>query len=125
MKQTLSLLLLIATLVVTGQDNNQTREGTISYITTQSIYVKFSSTEHLSEGDTLFIKSGDSRIPALQIKNLSSLSCVCIPILKKDYKLADVVYANLGAATLSNTIQEASATDQLQTTVLQAQDPIV
>jgi len=49
--------------------------------------------ENISEGDTLYIKRGDKEIPALQVKNLSSISCVCIPLLTEALKLSDPVYA--------------------------------
>ena len=46
--------------------------------------------ENISEGDTLYIKQGDKEIPALQVKNLSSTSCVCIPLIQPvDFKVSD------------------------------------
>ncbi len=88
----LILLILVAGPNIFGQQN---RDGKVTYITSQHIYVKFNSTEHLSEGDTLYIKQGGEEVPALQIKNLSSISCVCIPLLSIPFKVSENVYANM------------------------------
>ena len=79
----LTLIFLVAGLNVLGQDQNEIREGKVSFITTQSVYVKFSSMERISAGDTLYIKQGETYVPALQIKNLSSISCVCNPLVSR------------------------------------------
>jgi len=47
----------------------------------------------ISEGDTLYIRQGDIDVPALQIKNLSTVSCVCVPLLTDAFKVSDDVYA--------------------------------
>ncbi len=62
--------LLILFILVAGQNSfgQESREGTVTYITSQHIYVKFNSTENLSEGDTLYIRQGNNDVPALQIK---------------------------------------------------------
>ena len=88
----LILFILVAGLNSFGQEN---REGKVTYITSQHIYVKFNSTEDLSEGDTLYIKQGGKEVPALQIKNLSSISCVCIPLLSNAFKVSERVYADI------------------------------
>jgi hypothetical protein len=98
--------MLVAGLNVMGQDQNEIREGKISFITTQSIYVKFRSMESISEGDTLYYKQGDTYVPALQIKNLSSISCVCNPVVTRSFKVSDAVYAKLGPGTNPEKIQE-------------------
>lgn len=55
-------------------------EGTVSYVTSQHVYVKFASTKGLTAGDTLFLKQQGKLAPALRIVSLSSLSCVCEPL---------------------------------------------
>ena len=52
-------------------------QGTVSYVTPQSVYVKFSSTGAISVGDTLFTGSGDAARAALVVEGKSSLSCLC------------------------------------------------
>ncbi|MFH1196822.1 MAG: hypothetical protein V1720_14055 [bacterium] len=53
----------------------QRREGEISFISSQNIYVKFESTDGISEGDTLFLNKGNTLLPAVFVKFLSSQSC--------------------------------------------------
>lgn len=61
---------------VFAQKVNQITPGEVSYITTANIYVRFESTEFLSVGDTLFAEKEGRLLPALVVKNLSSLSVV-------------------------------------------------
>lgn len=79
---------------LSGQEG---QEGEVSYITSQHVYVKFSSMEGISEGDTLYFKKGDKEVPVLQVKNLSSMSCVCIPLLSSGFKVGASIYAKLDA----------------------------
>jgi hypothetical protein len=66
-------------------------EGTVSYISSQNIYVKFKSTEGLAVGDTLFLKKGETVVPALVVNSLSSISCVCTPISSEPIAVADKI----------------------------------
>jgi len=66
-------------------------DGTVSFITSQSIYVKFRSTAGISIGDTLFIRQGDKLLPALQVNNLSSMSVVCAPIGNTQFFVNDKI----------------------------------
>ncbi len=36
--------------------------GTVSYVSSQNVYVKFSSTEGINIGDTLFLKNGENLV---------------------------------------------------------------
>lgn len=76
-----------------GQTQSIPEEGTISYITTQNVYVKFSSTKNIAIGDTLYVKKGEELIAALKVNNLSSISCVCTPISNLTFKVSDAVMA--------------------------------
>lgn len=69
-------------------------EGSVSYITSQSIYVKFKSTDGIAAGDTLFLKQGENAIPAMTVSNLSSISCVCSPFTGLAIKAGDIIIAN-------------------------------
>lgn len=88
---TLLLALLLLETLATGQ---QILEGRISYITTQHIYVRFSSTMGLNDGDTLFLKE-NQEVPALVILNHSSTSCVCKPLLDSNFRMSDPVIGRL------------------------------
>lgn len=94
MKYFLSILILfIAGLSLKSQTNNDLVEGTVSYKTSQNIYVKFKSTENIDIGDTLFIKQGDVLLPSLIVTNKSSLSCVCSPVSTAELSVNDVLIA--------------------------------
>lgn len=60
--------------IVFAQDIER-REGTITYLTKQNIYVEFAKTEGVNTGDTLFIFRQSMRVPAVLIKFISSRSC--------------------------------------------------
>ncbi len=92
MKHVLSFfLLLFLGLNLKGQTMGEAKEGTVSFVTSQNVYVKFQSTDNIAAGDTLFIIKDTNRIPALIVKDLSSISCVCIPISAKTLTVADKV----------------------------------
>jgi len=95
MKQILLLIILFSLplLNLIAQTDNEPLEGTVSYVTTQNVYVRFESTQTISEGDTLFLKENGKLLPVLQVKNLSSISCVCTPLTEKKFKVSDRIYA--------------------------------
>ena len=105
------LFILVTGLNIFGQEK---REGKVTYITSQHVYVKFSSMEDITEGDTLYIQQGGKDVPALQIKNLSSISCVCLPLLTDAFKVSDKVYAKLVVEITSASIGEQVAIDPSQ-----------
>lgn len=67
------LLLILAGTTLRGQES---LEGKVTYLTSQHVYVRFSSTAGLADGDTLLVSGS----PALVILNHSSTSCVCEPL---------------------------------------------
>ena len=84
-----------------GQAQSAFEEGTVSYITSQSVYIKFKSTKNITVGDTLYVKQGSELLPALKVNNLSSISCVCSPLSSIDFKLSDVVVVKLKPIIIS------------------------
>ena len=84
-------IFLFLCLNLSGQTQGEEKNGTISYITSQSVYVKFESTENIAVGDTLFSIKDQKKIPILIVKELSSISCVCTPISSKQLAVNDVV----------------------------------
>ncbi len=97
--------LLVAGLSLVGQDINTSNEGVVSYVTSQNVYVKFKSTKHISVGDTLYVSSDGKLIPALQVNNLSSISCVCVPISSLKFKVNDSLISK-GKLTIAKTSDE-------------------
>ncbi len=92
MKYTSYILIVILAIIsqtLTGQEIGKTSQGEVSYVTQQSVYVRFESTEGLKVGDTLFQIKDNVLLPALIINNLSSISCVCKPIGITELKVGD------------------------------------
>ncbi len=92
MKYMFSIFIFMVTgLCLKGQVVDQSSGGTVSYITSQNIYIKFKSTENLAVGDTLFVQKGETIIPALVVTNLSSISAVCRPISSISFAVNDAL----------------------------------
>ncbi len=70
---TFIFFLIIAEFNLMGQSSDEYQEGKISYITSQNVYVKFSSTKGIQEGDTLLISQNSNYLPALKVNNPGSL----------------------------------------------------
>jgi hypothetical protein len=85
-----------------GQNQTGVLDGSVTYITSQSVYVKFSSTDKIRAGDTLFIKQGETVVPAMKVKDLSSVSCVCVPLSAITFKVGDKVYFKPGPSRETN-----------------------
>ncbi len=84
-------ILLSLTIGSTAQTIVQPIVGNISYISGNSVYVRFGSTEKISVGDTLFLKQGEKSKPVLVVDNKSSISCVCSSISGVELKVGDVI----------------------------------
>lgn len=61
---------------VFGQPFYDEIQGNVSYISTQNVYVKFTSTKGIEIGDTLYLSQNNKLIPALVVNNKSSISCI-------------------------------------------------
>jgi len=79
------MIVMIVCSCVYGQDTAIVIEGTVTFITSKNIYVKFNNTKMIKIGDTLKIANS---IPCLLVSNKSSSSVVCTKIndcnLEKD-----------------------------------------
>lgn len=80
--------------VLLGQNTRNKVEGVVSYVSSQNVYVKFTSTESISEGDTLYMMVDGNYQPALKVKNLSSISCVCTPLISRKFTTNDQIFTN-------------------------------
>lgn len=72
-----------------AQQQEAALEGSVSYISSQNIYVKFDSTEGLQQGDTLYMQRENQTIPVLIIQQLSTISCVAKPINEEVFSVGD------------------------------------
>lgn len=81
------LIGILAAPFIQAQTQNGVTEGTVSHITSSSVYVRFGSTSSISKGDTLFISSDSKRVPVLIVEAVSSLSTVC-KLISPEIKLS-------------------------------------
>ncbi len=89
----LSFYLTCTVFPVLSQEVQSKIEGSVSYISGHNIYVKFTSTAGIEDGDTLFLSKNDILIPALVVQNHSSVSCLCKPIGDVPFNVSDVISA--------------------------------
>jgi hypothetical protein len=82
----------VLTVELAGQNATENVAGKVSFISSQNIYVKFTSTIGISAGDTLFKISDGRQIPVLKVINLSSTSCVCTSISSTTFSIADQIF---------------------------------
>src|SRR5512133_3839669 len=93
MRSALAVFLIIITgTALKGQNMPEPMEGTVSFVTSQNVYVKFTQTQTIQNGDTLFIKQGTSLIPVLVVKEHSSMSVVGEPISSRPLVVNDKIY---------------------------------
>jgi hypothetical protein len=91
----LMFILLQASFLLKAQDNRIQVTGEVSYITGQSIYVKFKNTAGIENGDTLYTQNNEQFIPVLLVKHQSSISCLCNPLGETDFKVGDQVFGQV------------------------------
>jgi len=92
----LLILIIVFGVELKGQTIAVNLPGQVSFISTQNIYVKFKSTEGIFAGDTLFVPSQGILKPVLKVSNLSSTSCVCIPLNNESLHVGDLIIARQG-----------------------------
>lgn len=86
----LSVLLLSASICL-SQGNGNTLQGKVTYITSNSVYVRFADTGNINVGDTLKVPRGSTATACLIVKNKSSSSCVATPVKGCDLKVGDLI----------------------------------
>ena len=92
MKYFFCILLLVFICFLNGQAQTALEKGTVSFVSSRNVYVKFASTESLHVGDSLFVRQNGVLIPALIVSNKSSTSAVCSPMFKKKMKVGDELF---------------------------------
>lgn len=88
MRITKAILILVFTfsvLLYSQEVTYEVKEGRVTFLSSQFIYVNFQNTNDINEGDTLFIKNKNTLVPALKVKYISSTSAACEKI--SDYKI--------------------------------------
>lgn len=97
MKQILLLILLSGLLFTQAfsQSTSSNAEGSVTFITSQNVYVRFTSTEGIQQGDTLKQNINGRLQPALVVNSKSSTSCVCTPLAGIKVKVNDKISASI------------------------------
>ena len=117
MKYILSLFLFLYLMsALSAQDVKDFKEGSVSFISSQNVYIKFASTENISIGDTLFSKEGSELVPAMVVTNLSSISCVCTSLISKEWKVGEQVVSKQRVKAPSQPVNEQVVADNAAAT---------
>jgi hypothetical protein len=85
--------LLSYTLSYSQTEKKTLLEGSVTFVSSQYVYVKYENTEGIEEGDTLFTRAQDRYSPALIVKFISSSSTACYKIIEKDFLLNEKLFA--------------------------------
>jgi len=72
----LLLFYIFISLATFSQSNYVELKGSVSFISSEHVYVKFVNTDGIQIGDTLFISKNNRLEPALIVNDLSSISCI-------------------------------------------------
>ncbi len=89
------LFLVVSFTFSQGRNQFEKRYGTVSYISSQNIYVKFQITDSISIGDTLFYAKGDLTVPSVIVRYISSKSCAGEKIGNIEFKIEDKLFARI------------------------------
>lgn len=92
------LFLTLAVSETSAQESANLKEGKVSYITGENIYVRFASTEQIENGDTLFVQNENGLVPALLVNHRSSISCLCSVLGDHKFSVDDVIYGRMSNA---------------------------
>lgn len=88
------LLFLLGWVTNSSAQNEPARiQGTVSFVSSRNVYVKFATTEGISINDTLFLDNNGALRPALQVENKSSTSTVCKPLTEQTFSIGTPIWA--------------------------------
>ncbi len=94
MKKILYILFLVLSVNLLAQVQRDTLiAGTVSFISSQNVYVKFDNTDGIDIGDTLFVKDGSVLTPVILVNHKSSTSCAGISLNGITFKVSDPLFA--------------------------------
>ena len=94
MKFNLLLVFLIIAVSLSAQNNENLIKGSISFISSQHVYVQFTNTEGIQPGDTLYLIQNNKPKPVLVVSSLSSISCACKAIGVQNLSLNTAILAS-------------------------------
>lgn len=91
-----TILALLFTFALHGQSEGEWLQGTVSFLSSRNVYVKFSSTKNIEIGDSLYTRQRGQYLPALIVDNRSSTSTVCTPIFQEGpTQVGDIFFARV------------------------------
>ena len=93
MKFKILLILISIQLGVLAQNTDSMLKGSVSFISSQNIYVQFVNTSGIQTGDTLFVMNANKFEPALIVTNMSSISCIGYAINNKKLIISNSLFA--------------------------------
>lgn len=95
MKRIQSIIFLIVIVVssLSAQEASMEVEGTITYLSSQNVYIKFFSAKKIKPGDKLFIRKGDNLLSVILVENCSSVSVVGKSTGVEQLKVGDKIIA--------------------------------
>ena len=79
-------------LAIHSQEPGDLVMGTVTFVSSDKVYVKFNSTKDIIEGDTLIVSNPNGFQPCLIVQNKSSNSVVCNTIFKCELQQKDLVF---------------------------------
>lgn len=79
-------------LAIHSQEPGDLVMGTVTFVSSDKVYVKFNSTKDIIEGDTLIVSNPNGFQPCLIVQNKSSSSVVCNSIFECELQQKDLVF---------------------------------
>ncbi len=80
--------------------------GSVTFKTSQNIYVRFASTRGIQPGDTLYTEAGDKGRPVVVVTQTSSTSCVGLPLAGAILDVGTPLYVRRFAAPEPETMPD-------------------
>lgn len=77
---------------VFAQDTAVFREGAVSFVTAENVYVRFITARGIRPGDTLYIVENNRHEPAMVVLSISSVSTLCKALHDKSLKAGDLAF---------------------------------
>lgn len=87
------IILFCPCIKILSQHSEIVKIGTVSYLSSQLVYIKFEETEGIEIGDTLFIIQDNLKKPALIVNFKSTTSLACKRVDQFDIKPGDNLFA--------------------------------
>lgn len=78
------LILWVLTGTLAYAQHSRLVEGTVSYVTSSSVYVRFENTQNLTPKDTLMVMINNQWVKSLIVQNVSSKSCITTNFVKNE-----------------------------------------